>query len=143
MNRKQSRPISPHLSIYKMQLNSALSIMHRISGVFLFIGLICFLWWIVYCIHNYGNNGNAICITSIVQDIKKDSVVNLFKHIAPKIILIAWSYAMFYHLFAGIRHLLLDVGIGFTIRQSCLSGWVVLAVSLVTWSITWFILLMS
>ena len=41
----QNRPLSPHLTIYRPQLNSVLSIMHRITGIVLFVGLVLLILW--------------------------------------------------------------------------------------------------
>ena len=40
----KNRPLSPHLSIYKLQLTSALSILHRITGAYLYVGLVVLAW---------------------------------------------------------------------------------------------------
>ena len=47
-----SRPLSPHLQIYKPQITSVLSISHRISGVFLSLGLIAIFFFIFLFDHN-------------------------------------------------------------------------------------------
>jgi len=45
--RSADRPISPHLQIYRWQLTSVLSILHRAAGVWLSIGTIVLVWWLV------------------------------------------------------------------------------------------------
>lgn len=142
MNNKNNRPISPHLAVYRMQLTSILSIMHRVSGLFLFIGFLMLLWWLIYCINYYGQESvEALCVTSLIVDFNDDVVVKTFKHPIGKGILIIWSYALFYHLLAGIRHLVWDAGFGFKIKHVYLSGWSMVVGSLIIWGITWFMLL--
>ena len=46
-NIKKARPTSPHLSIYKPQISSVLSIGHRLSGIGLFVALAAFCWWFI------------------------------------------------------------------------------------------------
>lgn len=136
------KPLSPHLTVYRMQITSALSILHRVSGLFLFIGFLILLWWLIYCIHNYGYSAAEIlCITSFIVEIREDMIFSIFKHTFGKSILIIWSYGLFYHMLAGVRHLIWDAGLGFKMKQVYLSGWSVVITSLMIWALVWVSLL--
>ncbi len=98
-NVARKRPLSPHLQIYKPQLSSTLSIMHRITGMALAAGFVVFILWLAtlafYPLESYE------CFLSVAQTIP------------GKIALCGWAWAMSYHLCTGIRHLIWDMGYGY------------------------------
>ena len=93
------RPTSPHLTIYKKQISSVLSIFHRISGAALFVSMMIFVWYFIFLIYSK----LSPCLLSILE------------YKITKITLVAISLAVFYHLCTGIRHLFWDIGIGFNL----------------------------
>ena len=122
-----TRPLSPHLQIYKPQITSVLSISHRISGVFLSLGLL------------------AMTIFIFLLAIGEDSYLiwKLFSNsILGEIILLGWSFALSFHMFNGIRHLFWDYDIGLSLTTSKWSGIVVCLATLTT-SIVYGILLLG
>ena len=116
------RPLSPHLQIYRWQLTSVLSILHRITGLALAIGTRLLVYWLVATAA-----GPAAFATA----------QELIGSILGRLLLFAWTVALFYHLANGIRHLLWDAGRGFELRSVYASGWAVViaavALSLITW----------
>jgi succinate dehydrogenase / fumarate reductase, cytochrome b subunit len=112
---RKTRPLSPHLTIYKPQISSVLSIFHRITGIFLFFGLL-FLSWILVSLmmQSIGVVDESNCIYDIINS-------RIFKAILLGII-----FCLYYHLLNGIRHLVWDVGLGFEKRTMNISGMVVL-----------------
>lgn len=107
----RGRPLSPHLQVYKPQLTSVLSILHRITGVVMAFGTFVFVWWLVAV----ALGGEAY---SILQDI--------FSSWFGRLLLFGWSFALFYHLCNGIRHLFWDIGKGFDLTTAYRSGWIVI-----------------
>ena len=103
---KIERPLSPHLGIYRWQISNSLSILHRLTGFGLFIGMIMFAWWIILSIYS----------PEIV--IRFDYV----NSVAGKFLLFCFSLAFFYHILSGIRHLFWDAGYGFEIKTMNSSG---------------------
>ena len=93
------RPTSPHLSIYKLQINSTMSIFHRFTGIGLFLGFSILAWWMICWI-----------FSKFDQDI-----FNIINCIYIKFALYALVIAFFYHLLNGIRHLFWDIGKGYSI----------------------------
>ncbi|NDB83238.1 MAG: succinate dehydrogenase, cytochrome b556 subunit [Alphaproteobacteria bacterium] len=121
----KERPTSPHLTIYKPQISSVLSISHRMTGVALFFGLSVISWWIVSFIFfgpckyvMYFINTWIFCLA-----IK------------------ALSFCGFYHFFNGIRHLFWDMGIGFSISELHFSGWLVVVASILSTITIWSIII--
>lgn len=121
---QNNRPVSPHLSIYKPQITSMLSIMHRLTGVALFFGIIILCWWTFFSAYGCGNCLHALLGSPVIQGV-----------------LILWSAALYYHLFNGIRHLYWDTGRGFKLCAVHASGWFVLLLTLLATGLTWSVVL--
>ena len=109
-----SRPLSPHLQIYRPQLTSILSITHRGTGIFLSLGTLVLAYWLISIAGGEGPYTAAReCLSSV----------------PGKLLLGAWSFSFYFHLCNGIRHLFWDAGIGFELKTVYASGYTVLAAS--------------
>ena len=117
----KARPVSPHLSIYKLQISSVLSIGHRMSGILLFFMFSALGWWFVLWVFSRFNQ-IYLCV---------------FNYSLIKFLLVITSYAFFYHLCTGIRHLVWDAGYGFSIPAINFSGWFAVIASFVLTIIFW------
>ena len=117
-----NRPLSPHLQIYKPQLTSVLSIMHRGTGVVLAIGMLFLVWWLV-----------ALASGEDVFD----TAQKFWGSWIGRLLLLGWSYALFYHLANGLRHLFWDAGKGFELPEAYRNGWIVVAASVVMTLAAW------
>jgi succinate dehydrogenase / fumarate reductase, cytochrome b subunit len=122
--RPTHRPLSPHLQIYKWQLTSVLSILHRATGIALSVGALYLATWVIYA----ASNPRAY---SLFQGFNGS--------IAGRIILGGWLFSMFYHLCNGIRHLFWDAGYGFALKDAYRSGWTVVIVSLIATALSWIV----
>ena len=111
------RPLSPHLQIYKPQLTSVMSISHRFTGVILsvLLLLIPFFFFVISLGSEYFN-----------------ILVSVLDHFLVKLILYGVIFVVTYHLLNGVRHLFWDIGKGLSIKDSYLSGYLVIALSLLT-----------
>lgn len=116
------RPLSPHLQIYKPQITSILSISHRIAGVALAVGTLLLTWWIMAAA-----TGPAAFQT--VRAVIGSPIGYL--------LLFGWSFALFYHMANGVRHLMWDTGHGLDIKQAELAGKVVVGAAGVLTLIAW------
>jgi len=110
------RPLSPHLQIYKWQLTSMLSIMHRGTGIVLSIGALFLVWWLV---------------AAATSDAAFAAAQWFFGSWLGLLLLLGWTYSFFFHLCNGIRHLSWDAGKGFDLHTTYASGWTVVAASVV------------
>src|SRR6266446_10704545 len=120
--RSADRPVSPHLQIYRWQLTSVLSILHRAAGVVLSAGTIILVWWLVAAAS--GPDGY-------------DGVADFLASWLGLLLLFGWSVALFYHLCNGIRHLWWDTGRGLELGSVYAGGWVVLAATAVLALAAW------
>ena len=106
---KRAMPLSPHLFIYKPQITSVLSILHRIAGVIDFIGLLTFAWWVLYIAY-YGRDYNLSIIYSI------------WSHPIGQVAIFAWTMALAFHFCTGIRYLFWGIGLGFNQKTVTITG---------------------
>ena len=111
-----NRPISPHLQVYRPQLTSMLSILHRITGVALAIGTILLVYWLIAA----ASGPEAFA-----------SAEALIGSRLGRILLFGWIFALYFHLANGIRHLFWDAGFGFELKTVYASGWTVVALAAV------------
>lgn len=121
------RPISPHLSIYKPQLTSTLSIFHRITGSIL-VFLVVF-GIISYKIYSY--YGSYSCISGTWTSIN-DNFDWLLSTIYFMFLL-----SLYYHTCNGIRHLMWDMGYGLDLKTIYFTGYLVVAISVLLTISTW------
>jgi succinate dehydrogenase / fumarate reductase, cytochrome b subunit len=110
------RPLSPHLGGYKLQISSATSILHRITGVALGAGTVLLTLWLVSAAAGDGP-------FSIVQA--------FFASWIGRIILFGFTVALFYHFCNGIRHLTWDAGKGYELPTMHRSGVLVFAATII------------
>ncbi len=104
----RARPLSPHLQVYRPQITSVLSITHRLTGIALAFGTVLLVAWLVMV---------AIGDPAMYQEFAW--------HLARwwgAIPLFLWSFALFFHLANGIRHLFWDAGMGFELGTVTRSG---------------------
>ena len=116
------RHTSPHISIYRKQITSVMSILHRITGVAMYAGtvvLIAFLLVVAYDPQNF------------------EQMRELLASPVGKILLFGWSYAFFYHLLNGVRHLFWDIGKGFDMDSVNRTGVLAIIASIALTIIAW------
>ena len=114
--KNNNRPISPHLSIYKPQITSILSISHRMSGVFQSLGLLIIVLLLFSLF--LGKNSHEFFMLFI------NSLIG-------KAFLFFYVLSLCYHLFNGIRHIIWDLGYGFDIKSVNYSGYAVIFLTII------------
>lgn len=118
------RPLSPHLQVYRPQITSVLSILHRATGVGLAVGALLTVWWLLAAAA--GPDYFAVA----------DGIVTSW---VGTLIMMGCTWALAYHFCNGIRHLWWDLGYGFEMDKVTFSGQIVLvasgALTLMTWII--------
>ena len=120
------RPLSPHIGIYRWPITMALSILHRATGIGLAVGLVALVAWLM----------------SIAAGPESYLYFSTFMSTNfGRFLLIAWSFAFFYHLANGIRHLFWDAGYGFEKSQANASAWVALAATVILTAVFWVLVL--
>jgi len=118
------RPLSPHLQVYRWPISMALSISHRVTGVGLAVGTLLFTWWLV------------------AAAISEETFASVQWFLATPIgmlLLFGWSAALFFHFFAGIRHLVWDAGYGFDQPWYNRSAWAVVIATVAATLLLWIV----
>ena len=122
---KSDRPLSPHLSIYRWPITMTLSILHRGTGVAMSLGFVVLVAWLFDAAA--GEEAYAVFVRAMGSTI-------------GVLMLIGWSFAFFFHLSNGVRHLIWDPGRGFEMQQANASAWLVLVASTVLTAGFWMML---
>jgi len=120
------RPLSPHLDIYRWQISNTVSILHRVTGVGLAVGLIALAYW--------------LCSLAAGEE-SYETARRGFSSVIGWVFLVGWIFSFHFHLLNGMRHLLWDAGYGYERTQRHASGWfavlgaavLTLAVCLLLW----------
>ncbi len=120
----QNRPLSPHLQIYRWQLTSVLSILHRASGLALSVGLLLLVYWLIAAAS--GPESFA-------------GVQAFLGSWLGQLLLFGWTAAFFYHLANGIRHLMWDTGFGLELPGVYRSGWIAVGSTAVLTLLAWIV----
>lgn len=118
---RRDRPLSPHLQVYRPQITSILSITHRATGVALAVGSLFLTYWLA-----------ALAYGPEAFDTAQAFMGSWF----GILVLMGLTFALWYHLFNGIRHLVWDAGKGFELETLRNSGYAVVGAALVCALIT-------
>jgi succinate dehydrogenase / fumarate reductase cytochrome b subunit len=119
------RPLSPHIQIYRWPLTMALSIVHRVTGTGLALGLILVTWWLLAL----ASGPEAFATIQAVMG----SWFGI-------LILVLWTLAVYFHLGNGVRHLIWDAGYGYDLNVARNSGIAVLVFAGVMTILTWLVI---
>ena len=123
---RRPRPISPFLfpptGTYRWQITSTLSILHRVSGIALGFGALLLTWWL---------------LALLGEPSDFDAVQEFLGSIFGRLLLLGWTWALFFHLSNGIRHLVWDTAHGLELASVYRSGWTVVILSILLTAATW------
>ena len=132
-----TRPLSPHLQVYRWPVSMALSIAHRVTGIGLSVGTLLMTWWLV---------------AAAASDHAFAAVQGFLGSGLGVFLLLGWAAALLLHLFLGIRHLVWDAGWGFgtqvqqepvgmgsEIRIYRITGWGVIGVTVLATLTLWIV----
>jgi succinate dehydrogenase / fumarate reductase cytochrome b subunit len=122
----RARPLSPHVGIYRWQIGNTLSILHRLTGIALALGIVALSYWLISLAGGDAAYGSANRVLWSPLGI---------------LFLVGWTFSFLYHLLNGVRHLFWDAGYGFERTQRHLSGWIAvvgaLALTLCVCMVVW------
>lgn len=119
---EMNRPLSPHLSVYKWNVTSVSSILHRATGVFMTLGTVALAAWIISAAMG------ADCY---------EYVLSILSSWIGWLVMFGLSFSFFYHLANGVRHLVWDAGYGFDKQVARRSGWAAIVGALVATLLFW------
>jgi succinate dehydrogenase / fumarate reductase, cytochrome b subunit len=99
----KARPLSPHLTVYKLIPTMVMSILHRVTGAALYAGTVLLAFWLITA----ASGPDAFAWASFAFD----SWIGRF-------VLFGYTWALLHHMLGGIRHFIWDAGIGFDKRSA-------------------------
>ena len=116
-----NRPLSPHLSIYRMAITMLVSILNRITGAGMVLAAVMIVWWLM----------------AAASGAEYYATVNGFlTSWFGLLILVGSLWALWFHFLGGLRHLFMDFGIGYEIKTVNMTGWIVVIGSFVLTALT-------
>lgn len=125
MNEAKTRPLSPHLQVYRLPMAALMSITHRITGAALSAGFALVAFFLV---------------SAAIGEDYYNVVMGYASSLFGMLVLVAWSLALYYHTFSGIRHLIWDWCPSTVSKdKATVSGWIVLLASAAATALTWMV----
>lgn len=125
---KIERPLSPHLQVYRPQINMVMSIIHRMTGAGLYFGTLLLAFWLV----SVASGPEAYA-----------SAASLLGTWVGRIILVGFSWALVHHALGGIRHFVWDLGIGYGLGTIDAMSWGTIILSVLITAALWAFVLAS
>ena len=117
-----ARPLSPHLSVYRWQIQMVTSIVHRATGIALSVGLLLVAWVLIAL----ASGPDAFA-----------NVTAFCRSWFGTLLLVGWTWSLAFHFLNGIRHLWQDLAIGYDVKTFVTAGWVVTIGSFVLTALVW------
>ena len=111
-----NRPLSPHLTVYKPQITSVLSIFHRITGAGLAVSTVLVVFWLA---------------SLAIGEVTLKGFNNFLNNPFIIMVLVSSLWALWYHFCTGLRHLYWDMGYGYDLKSVTISGWMAVIFSFV------------
>jgi succinate dehydrogenase / fumarate reductase cytochrome b subunit len=126
MARSTTRPLSPHLTIWKWGPHMALSIAHRVTGSGLAVlGAVGLVWWLLAAASGKeAYDGFIACATSPIG----------------YLVMIGLTWAFFQHLLSGLRHFVLDMGAGYELKINKSWSMLIFFLSIAFTAIMWLVI---
>lgn len=112
---RDKRPLSPHISIYRPQINSITSIINRVTGIAMSLAAVLIVWWLL-----------AAATSAAYFDFVNGLLTSWF----GLLILFGSLWALWFHFLGGVRHLVMDFGVGYDIKSVDFWGWAIIVLSL-------------
>jgi succinate dehydrogenase / fumarate reductase, cytochrome b subunit len=123
---RRPRPLSPHLGIYRMTMTMAMSIVHRITGAALYVGVLLLAWFLIAA----STDAASFAVFS-----------GFIGSFVGQIVLFGFTWALFHHLIGGLRHILWDTGYGLDAPLRDQMAWATLiggfALSVLVWIVAY------
>ena len=113
---ENKEPLSPHIQIYRWHISSLVSISHRITGVINIIAITLICLW---------------ASLLLLGESKYETIEFFFKSFVGKFIIISFTWSFLFQILSEIRHLIMDLGYGFEIQISKITGLIVIIGSII------------
>ena len=113
---RDKRPLSPHISIYRPQINSITSIINRVTGIGMSLAAVLIVWWL---------------LAAATSASYFDFVNGLLTSWLGLLVMFGSLWALWFHFLGGIRHLVMDFGVGYDVKSVDFWGMAIIVLSLI------------
>ena len=107
----ENKPLSPHIQIYSWHISSLVSITHRITGIINFFAITLIFVWLVFIF--FGESNYEI-------------IKNILQAFVGKFIILGITWSFSFQMLSEVRHLIMDLGYGFELQATRISGLLVI-----------------
>ena len=108
---ENKQPLSPHIQIYRWQISSLVSISHRITGIINIIAITLICLW-------------ASCL--LLGEANYQIIDLFFSSLVGKFFILAITWSFSFQILSEVRHLIMDLGYGFELKTTKISGLLVI-----------------
>lgn len=127
MARSSARPLSPHLQVYRWGPHMAVSILNRVMGVGLAtVGVLGFVWWLV---------------AAATGKEAYDMFMSWATWWPGYVVAVGLTFVFFFHLCAGLRHFVMDIGAGFELNTNRAWAWGTMIASVLLTGLFWLVIM--
>lgn len=119
-----TRPLSPHLQIFRPIVTMVMSILHRITGAALYFGMALLAWWL---------------LAAAMGPRPFNFVNGLFGSILGQVVLFGFTWALVHHMLGGFRHFVWDLGHGFALKTADRMAWATIIGSVLLTVLLWIV----
>ncbi len=120
----RQRPLSPHFTVYRWPITMTMSIVHRVTGVTLYVGTLLLAAWL---------------ISAAVSERCFDAVSYVYGSWIGLIVLFGYTWALLHHLAGGVRHFIWDTGAGLEKHTASKIAWANVAFSVLATILVWIV----
>ena len=113
---ENKEPLSPHIQIYRWHISSLVSISHRITGIINIIAITLICFW---------------ASLLLLGESKYETIDFFLNSLVGKFIILGLTWSFLFQILSEIRHLIMDLGYGFEIQTSKITGLIVIIGSII------------
>ena len=113
---ENKEPLSPHIQIYRWHISSLVSISHRITGIINIIAITAICFW---------------ASLLLLGESKYETIDFFLNSLVGKFIILGLTWSFLFQILSEIRHLIMDLGYGFEIKTSKITGLIVIIGSII------------
>ena len=113
---ENKEPLSPHIQIYRWHISSLVSISHRITGIINIIAITIICFW---------------ASSLLLGENNYEAIYSFLNSFIGKFIILAITWSFLFQILSEIRHLIMDLGYGFEIQTTKITGLIVIFGSII------------
>ena len=121
---ENNNPLSPHIQIYRWHISSLVSISHRITGIINILAIMIICGWVT-----------SLLMGEMTYEITKIFLQSIF----GKFLILGLTWSFSFQILSEIRHLFMDLGYGFELRATKITGLIVIIGSFLSTFLIYFL----